>query len=662
MDEQLTELLLNPIDSIVENSYLQILLTDPNSEKRTAHEFYFVKNRVKPNSVTISEKPELTMINLTRAINLDLPLVFKAEVLEGSKVKIGVLDPKLVISDIISFNPETRLPIFESQIIVTPIEVFEILSITFLKAEVVPCSQVKVRVRTSIAMTSYCRSLSCTAVNSAIVEFTSIRGSQIAFKAIRNNVSRTININIPPLLNEPQISVFNSPFGATATATTQNFSGLTLQFSLDNINWQDSNVFSGLDVGSYTLYIKDQLGCLKSKTFTVLENSFGTKPYVFISKENSFRFKEPDSDYLNDENQFFNQSFNAINYCFEQNFLNNDVVTTQFKSNFQNIDIFVRDLNSNEISQLVVTKKTNNIGLKQKMSGVKKYKISNFQFGVYFESGSILNYDTNTPEQNYTLNGSLPIWAKLGNFINIDGAFYQINSIGFDENVNAEVLIFDGFMSNLEEEVVASCIYNIQEYEVYEFDLDFSYFSNSKIQIEIRNTDPNFGEYNWTSEVIRSYVNLENHIEIRYQNSTNTNVIYSTDIQHLLRIPYNKIKAVDSDSSENYNTDTNTYLLGSKIYEITEFDFMPLPLELWRKVKIALSVDTIFIDGVGYSKNAEFTKETLGSSNLYKVTAQLIKNGFMFNSNMNSNEIIIENPVTNIPGLIENNLDGFVGY
>ncbi len=662
MEEQLTELILNPIDSIVENSYFQILLTDSSSEIRTVHDFYFVKSRMKPNHVAIGDRVELTMANLSRAINLDLPLVFKSEVLQDSRVKIAILDPKLVISDVISFNPITKLPIFESEIIAVPFETFEIKSVAFLASDFVACSQVKVRVQTTLVMTSYCRGLLCTSVNSSTVEFTAIRGAQIAFRALRNIQTRYLNINIPPLLSEPQISVFNSPFGATATVTIANFGGLNLQFSLDNTNWQASNVFSGLDIGNYTLYVKDHLGCSKSKTFSVLENSYGAKPYVFISKENSFRFKEPSGNYLNDENQFFNQSTNAINYCFEQRFLNSDVVTTQFKSNFQGVEVFVMDLETNSITQLAVTKKTNNIGLKQKMSGVKKYKITNFQFGIYFESGSILNYDTNTPEQNYALNGSLPIWAKLGNFINIDGAFYQINSIGFDENVNAEVLIFDGFMIEFTEEVIASSVYNLQEYEVYEFDLDFSYYPNAKVQIEIKNSDPNFGNYNWISEGIVSKEDLDKHIEIRYYNSTNTNIIYSTEIQHLLRIPYNKIKAVDSDSSENYNTDTNTYLLDSKVYEITEFDLMPLPLELWRKVKIALSVDTIFIDGVGYSKNAEFTKEALGSTNLYKVTAQLIKNGFVFNSSMNSNEIIIENPVTNIPGLIENSSDGFIQF
>lgn len=253
MEEQLTELILNPIDSIVENSYFQILLTDSSSEIRTVHDFYFVKSRMKPNHVAIGDRVELTMANLSRAINLDLPLVFKSDVLQDSRVKIGVLDSKLTISDVISFNPITKLPIFESEIIAVPVETFEIKSVAFLASDFVACSQVKVRVQTTLVMTSYCRGLLCTSVNSSTVEFTAIRGAQIAFRALRNIQTRYLNINIPPLLNEPEISVFNSPFGATATVTIANFGGLNLQFSLDNTNWQASNVFSGLDIGNYTL-------------------------------------------------------------------------------------------------------------------------------------------------------------------------------------------------------------------------------------------------------------------------------------------------------------------------------------------------------------------------------------------------------------------------
>lgn len=663
MEQELAHIILSPINEIAVKSNLQIVLEDVNTFKKAVHHYDFVEARTSSGQITIGSSINTTLINMSRAIQLDNPTLFSTELLSNTRLKIGLLDPNLRVVDVITFNPIISQPIF-TPIITNPalITKFGIINVQFLDAGIAQCSQVKVRVTTNLLMTSYCRGLLCNQTNSSVVEFITIRGEAITFKAVRNSQSITQTISPPSLLTAPNINILNTPFGATITGVVQNPSGLNLQYSLDNIHWQTSNVFSGLDIGNYTLYVKDQLGCSKSKGFSVLENSFGNKPFAFISKENSFRFKEPNSNYPTDENQYFNQSTNAINYCFIQDFLNSDVIITQFKSNYSQVSVFVKDLESNQTFEISVVKRTNNLGIKQKLSNVKKYRINNSQFGVYFESGSILNYDSNIPIESYSLNGSLPIWAKLGNFIDIGGSFYQISSIGFDENRNAEVLIFDGVMSVANETVVASSIYNLQDYEVYEFEVSFMNFSNSRIQIEIRNSDSNYGNNNWISEEISSHENLEQYLEIRYYNSTNTNVVYATGIQYLLRIPFNKIKAVDSDTSESYNTDTNSYLLDSRVYEITEFDFMPLPLELWRKLKIALSVDTIFIDGVGYSKNAEFTKEALGSTNLYKVSAQMIKNGFVFTSQLNSNEIIIESPNINIPGLIQDDSTGFIQY
>lgn len=88
---------------------------------------------------------------------------------------------------------------------------------------------------------------------------------------------------------------------------------------------------------------------------------------------------------------------------------------------------------------------------------------------------------------------------------------------------------------------------------------------------------------------------------------------------------------------------------------------MPLPLELYRKLKIALSMDSVFIDGTGYTKNSEFNKENLGSSNLYRLTASMIKNGFVFNSNRDNSEIITDG-VINVPGLIVSQITGYIEY
>lgn len=663
MEKEFAEIILSPINEIVEKSNLQIILEDKITLKKVVHNFDFVETRVRAGQVSIGKNIDTTLANLVKTIEIDHPILFKPQLILGPKIKIDVINTDLIVADLIAYNPVLGQPIFQPEILNPPIRFnFEISSVNFTRYDVASCSQVKVRITTNQAMTSYCKDFLCNPINNSFIEFIADRGSDIVFKAVRNSQSVTQNISVPSLLNTPIVNVISTPFGATVSALIPNAVGLELQYSLDSVNWQTSNVFSGLDIGNYVLYVKDQLGCSKNKTFSVLENSFGYKPYVFISKENSFRFKEPNGVYLTDENQFFNQSYNTINYCFIQDFLNTDIITTQFKSNYQNVSAFVTDLDSGLETQIPVVKRTNNLGIKQKYSNVKKYKINNTQFGVYFESGNILDYDTNLPIEGYSLNGSLPIWAKLGNYIALDGAFYQINSIGFDENVNAEVLIFNGIMNQQQEIVVASSIYNLQEYEIYEFEVRFINFQNKRLQLDIRNSDPNYGNYRWVSEEIHTNQALNRYLEIRYYNSTNTNVVYSTGIEHLLRIPFNKIKAVDSDSSENYTTDTNSHLLDSKIYEITEFDFMPLPLELWRKLKIALSVDSIFIDGVGYSKNSEFTKEALGSSNLYKLTAQMIKNGFVFNSSMQTNEFIIEEPVLNIPGLIENNSNGFIQY
>ena len=44
------------------------------------------------------------------------------------------------------------------------------------------------------------------------------------------------------------------------------------QYSLDNVNWQDSNVFTGLTRGDYTVYVKDSYDCNPIEVNVVLPN------------------------------------------------------------------------------------------------------------------------------------------------------------------------------------------------------------------------------------------------------------------------------------------------------------------------------------------------------------------------------------------------------
>lgn len=609
--------------------------------------------------IELGQTKEQTIHNMNNAFKADYGNEFDIS-FDGSLISMKTKLPGWEFLETIK-NP-SGLPINLNPQIV-PVSTFKINSVEFLTSSLSPCDFVKVRVVTNQTAVSYCINNSCVPHSSSIIEFNYPRGSSFKFDAenvLGNSVTKTIQT--PPPIDTAsdriRVVVIKSTSGATATVIYPYTDMLDYEFSLDNANWQTSNTFSGLLEGNYTLFVKDNLGCSKNIDFTILEENFG-EPVVFISKENSFRFIEPNGEYETDENRTFCKSAAKLNYGYIQEFLNTDIITTQFRSNFNQVAVTVFNITDDTSVFVPTNKLTNNIGLKSKYNQAKKYQISSTQFGIYFESGQILDYDTNSITDTYDLNGSLPIWAVLGNIIQIDGTSYVIDSIGYDENVNAEVLIFNGSSSAITENVTASCVYNIHDYEVYEFAVDMSVYLNKEIRVEISNQDPNFGNYTWKSERISIVEMLDKCLEIRYYNSTNTNVIYSSGIQHLLRIPYNTIKAVDSDSNESYKTDTNTHLLNSDVYEITDFEFIPLPLELYRKLKIALSIDNVFIDGVGYTKNAEFQKENLGSSNLYKLTASMIKNGFVFNSNKNTSEIISDGNI-NIPGLIELTSDGYI--
>jgi gliding motility-associated-like protein len=93
-----------------------------------------------------------------------------------------------------------------------------------------------------------------------------------------------LTLTEPPALNLS--ATFNSPicsYGNNGTVTL-NASGGTVgyTYSNDNITYAASNVFSGLNPGTYTYYVKDGNGCIKSTTAT-----FASFPPVDIASINA---------------------------------------------------------------------------------------------------------------------------------------------------------------------------------------------------------------------------------------------------------------------------------------------------------------------------------------------------------------------------------------
>lgn len=163
------------------------------------------------------------------------------------------------------------------------------------------------------------------------------------------------------------------------------------------------------------------------------------------------------------------------------------------------------------------------------------------------------------------------------------------------------------------------------------------------------------------SEELWCKVKHENVLEIRYRNTTNTDVMYSTGIEHKIRIPYLKLSGKADENSETHKTDTDTILLNADLYEADDFQFEPVTKEIWRKIMIALSHEKVFLNGVGYVKNGSFNTEgPLDRSNLYVLTASMIKTGNVYNS-QTSGGLDFDGSEVEVPGLISTE-SGFVSY
>lgn len=104
-------------------------------------------------------------------------------------------------------------------------------------------------------------------------------GTYIVTVKDANNCSSTaattiVNTNAPTVTAISTNSACNGATG-TITATGAGGTGL-LQYSLNNVNFQTSNMFAGLAPGVYTIYVKDASGCMGANIVVVANSAAPT--------------------------------------------------------------------------------------------------------------------------------------------------------------------------------------------------------------------------------------------------------------------------------------------------------------------------------------------------------------------------------------------------
>jgi hypothetical protein len=554
---------------------------------------------------------------------------------------------------------------------ISAIDIIQITEKTFSEATN-PCTHVRLNVTTSVLAVNVLSNFGNISANTNNPFYIDVlRASTVNLSVEDENGNIVLDtIRTPRNLSASNFvtTVSNSPNGATLsiqdnTPTFSDVTPLEIEYSLDNDEWQSSNVFPGLEVGDYTLYVRDQFGCSFSVDFTVNETNIYA-PHFYISPSNSIRFAQritfgDAANYKNDENTLSCEVDVNIPYKEVQLFQTADIITTQFESNYAVKDVKVVKSNGDEVNVPVI-QKTNNIGIKDKRDAVK-YNLGNGKTGIYFTSGNVYNYDTNATSGTHALNGTLPEWAIVGNYFNISSAWYIIENVFFDEDKNADVIVFTQTYTGLDTPIVIGCIYNLFDYEIYEFTIDMVDYINESIRVRLVNQDDHFGTLTHLSELIDVKVRHEFTLCHDYWNDDNTDIFYATGIRHRLRIPYTKVEGYLDEESSTHKTDTNTILLSGMLYKGKKFIYEPMTEGLWEKLCRALTHKNIFIDDVKFVKSGEYeTDGPLEDSNLYVLSAKMLKATSVYSTdgksilNGSSNEI-------EIPGIIEGDA-GFIKY
>lgn len=461
-------------------------------------------------------------------------------------------------------------------------------------------------------------------------------GTVLKFPAVGKNLKA-------PLLSDPNININVLQLLSSATVkievggdeVSSNLFELDLDYSLDNVNWQKDNVFSNQIPGSYTIYIKDQLGCKKSKNFEITDTST-RQPFLFLSKANAINFKEHEdwdncSIYKNSVNTLACERLVGLNYSLPNLFQTCDSTTIQFKSNYFDIDATLRKEDGQEFP-LIINKMTSNLDRFQSMDCII-YKYSDSKAGVYFASGSVYE-EGGFIIGEYSLEGNLPDMAKIGNFIEINGiGIFDIKDVIFDDNISKKAMIIDYEYNSTPATFVVKSIFDLLNYDVYEFVIDWSVYGEGVYDLLLSNKDTQGNEALLQSENLDVRKIQEGTLAIVYYNKNNRDIFYKYGIKHLIRICYDYIEAGIKDESEISEGDLITSLNSSSIHEKDEIMFIDLTDEVMRKLAIALSCENLFINGVGYVKDGSLEVTPLKNTNLHDLKVSLIKTNINYNNN-----------------------------
>lgn len=647
------------------------------------HQFIWVGIRTGKRQVQVGLEPtdiagEISAINFINAFQIDLNSTDNYNVSRNDNVvTIESLIPELSFENTSYITDPlliSSLPVIDFDLDNFTGDVFKFNDLDFLEATENPaCTHYKVSLQTSIITDRITGSYSLPTGNTDNpVVFELMRGEAFnlnLFSEDGQEINLVYGLNqVPSRLNSSKFNfvITNSPAGGTVVINNEDLYLLNLEYSLDNTTWQSENEFSGLFEGDYTIYIRDHLGCSFSETFSIDGVSLRV-PYFKMPKSNAIRYAnrvtwDDCANYKTDENTLCHETEDVEEpKGYIQDWQSCDVIPTQFRTSYRTRTATLIKTDGTEVD-LPISKMTSNMGLKNSRDA-RKYDLGEGKTGLYFLNGNLYDFDTGIDSgDDYVLNGLLPDWAQAGNYVKVDDVWFLIEDTITDEDKNAQVIVYSSSYTGEDVAVIAGSVYNLENYEEYEYTIDMASYIDDCFSVQLVCEDASFTTITQLSEQQHVAIVKPGTIEIKYKNSSNTDVNFSRGLEYTLRFLREKVSAKIDDETEVNKTDTSAYLSESEIHEVDDFLFSPLPKQIMYLLLYALSHDTVSINGVSYVKAESLNVDgPLESTNLYEVTASMLKLNSAFNTNLVVGSPTVSGSDIEIPGLIEHD-DGFVKY
>ena len=230
-------------------------------------------------------------------------------------------------------------------------------------------------------------------------------------------------------------------------------------------------------------------------------------------------------------------------------------------------------------------------------------------------------------------------------YIQLEGfGWFEVKDIIFQDNI--EVLVLNmtalNFPSDITNQVVKGTTrYNQLNYEVYEYSFDCNNLSGD-YYLTYEATDSEFETLKEQTEYFNVLELQEDTYLLQYYNSENNETNYATGIQNKLRLRYSlEYKLIPNDTQDVYLTDTNAVSTEATYRDRYKLTLESIPLNMVRKVAIALTNDRLFLNGLSLLKDTELEVEEDGVSNLYKVTAQFVRSDYAISSITSDTSVVL---------------------